>query len=160
MLRSFLAIGASALLALAVFATDSRAGGCATCATPSPQASEQVWAAPQATCVAPTVYCEEPKGCHLLDGLKCKMTGFGHGLKCKMTGLGHGLCDMGAGLKCKLTSIKLPSFHGCGGGCAAPVETCGTCVTASPQYAAPQSYPAAQDYAPVAIPAGQYPSGQ
>ncbi len=164
MLRSFLAMGAAALVALVVLADDARAGGCATCATPSPQASEQVWAAPQGDCYAPTTYCEEPKGCHLLDGLKCKMSGFGHGLKCKMDGIGHGLCGMGDSLKCKMTGLghglkcKLGSLgHGCG---TPVVETCGTCETLpSGQYAAPQSYPAAQDFAP-AIPAGQFPSGQ
>lgn len=158
MLRGFLAMGAAALVALVALTDDARAGGCAGCGTvlASPQASEQAYAAPQGEYCAPTVYCEEEKGCCLtekLSGLGCKLKGAGHGLKCKMGEMGHGLkCKMG-GLKCKLGSLG----HKCH---AAPVyETCGTCETMpSPQWASPQGGYAAPQGPIVAAP--QFPSGQ
>jgi hypothetical protein len=172
MLRGILALSA---LALVVWTTDARAGGCAGCGTvlASPQASEQAWAAPQGEyCGTPTVYCEESCGIGLpklnlggcLSGLGCKIKGIGSGigcglkdagagLHCKLQGMGCGLKNMGAGLKCKLdglgAGLKCHKHTAC-----APTYA-PTCVTASPQYASEQ-VPSGQFIAP----APQYPSGQ
>jgi hypothetical protein len=169
MLRGILTMAAAAL-AMVALSSGARAGGCAGCGTvlASPQASEQVWAAPQVACApAPTVYCEEPKGCCLGDKLK----GFGHGLGCKLGGMKEGLCCKVDGLKCKMSGLGCgikDKFSGLGCGLkdkfschkATPVyETCAPVATypcEQTAYPAPQGVvaPAPQYAAP------QYASGQ
>jgi hypothetical protein len=165
MLRGILTMAAAAL-AMVALTSGARAGGCAGCGTvlASPQASEQVWAAPQADCApAPTVYCEEPKGCCLGDKLK----GFGHGVGCKLGGLKDGLCCKADALKCKMSGLGCgikDKFSGLGCGLKNKFAGLG-CHKSAPVYetCAPVAYPTEQAAYPApqaSYPAAQYPSAQ
>src|SRR4051794_3926106 len=99
-----LTISLAALFGLVLVASSALAGGGPLpYPVPAPQGpiipTEQSYGpSPQGECGVPCaspVYCEQPKGCHMFDHFKGKMSGLGCNLKGK-------LCGMGSGMKCKL----------------------------------------------------------